>query len=835
MRRGSAAPEIKARDDQLLLLVLRVIADLSLCTKPSLFAHISGDSTVAESTTQKLIDNALQRLEVLEFIQDSQHQLSITDLGKQFLGELTPDVPRFPRYNFSSFRTLVASSTVACWQRISRIWQDCLIRSYSLRRHIRTYVWGRGRTASRLWKAKVAPVIRGRGQAAKSCCTRGETLAASFGRWQIWFRTSLREPAVSSDPLSKVKPVFLGHLKIVGSVSLALAVLSLGVIAFLSGEQGKEKEEAATASTVRSEPRSTISIASEPNSVLASRLEAVRNATLERVFVLPVADDLPKRQHDALKAYYSTSINSLLWIDAEGPTKRAKSVIDEIARADDYGLRAADYDLPELNSEFSPGRASIDRLADIEIGLSLAVLQYVREARGGRIKPSQLTPNLDPSLDLPDPTKVLHVISRESDPAAYVRDFQPRHPQFEALRKKLLELRGDDSAEKEESKTLIASGPPLKLGVKHEQVALLRKRLRLPAGQDETLFDETVAEAVRQFQLDHNTIVDGVVGPGTRQLLNAPHLRHGGRDTQIKRILLNMERWRWLPQNLGAFYVAVNIPEFTLRVVENSKTIHTARVVVGKPNNQTPIFSNAMQTVVFGPYWNVPNSIKVEELRPYLRQEVWFFGGGGWDTSVLRRHNLRVKYRGREVDPGTIDWNRVDIRSVHIYQPPGPTNVLGKVKFLFPNKHDVYMHDTTQKELFAKDVRAESHGCMRVQNPGMLASIILQYDQGWSRARTMTAMENGYDQRVSLEQAIPVHITYFTAWINDDGSVSTFRDVYGHDARMAAALFGDSRSFERPIQISESQQHEARPSNRVILDDASPADIVDDIIRFLEN
>ena len=159
-----------------------------------------------------------------------------------------------------------------------------------------------------------------------------------------------------------------------------------------------------------------------------------------------------------------------------------------------------------------------------------------------------------------------------------------------------------------------------------------------------------------------------------------------------------MERWRWLPHDLGPFYVKVNIPEFMLRVVEDGKPVHTTRVVVGKPDKQTPIFSKEMQEIVFGPFWNVPTSIKVEEIRPYLSEEAaWFFGGGGWNTSVFQRHDLRIRYGGREVDPGSIDWNRVDIRNLEIFQPPGPANVLGRVKFVFPNKHDVYMHDTPQK------------------------------------------------------------------------------------------------------------------------------------------
>ncbi|HSB59983.1 MAG TPA: L,D-transpeptidase family protein, partial [Methyloceanibacter sp.] len=366
------------------------------------------------------------------------------------------------------------------------------------------------------------------------------------------------------------------------------------------------------------------------------------------------------------------------------------------------------------------------------------------------------------------------------------RSFQPDQPQFEALRQALIEARGGNP---DKDVVRIPDGPTLELGIDHEQVALLRKRLNIPVedGGKETVFDASVHASVQRFQEDHGVLPDGVVGPGTRRLLNQQH--HAAASPSKERlILLNMERWRWLPHDLGSFYVNVNIPEFVVRVMGDGKLVHSARVVVGKPDKQTPIISKEMQEIVFNPYWNVPNSIKTEEIRPFLVEEGGWFGGGGWNTAVLERHNLRINIGGREVDPSRIDWNRIDIRSLNIYQPPGPDNVLGNVKFVFPNKHDVYMHDTTQKSLFAKTVRAESHGCMRVQNPDQLAATLLKEDQGWSYGRVASAIQGGPDQHIALKEKIPVYITYFTLRVNEDGSISTFSDIYGHDARMAAAL-----------------------------------------------
>ena len=414
----------------------------------------------------------------------------------------------------------------------------------------------------------------------------------------------------------------------------------------------------------------------------------------------------------ALSAYDGTITGTPLWVSTSGLTDKGKAVVGEISRAENWGLPAAAFDVP------SPAISGLtpEAAADTEIQVALAVLKYARFARGGRINPANISQLMDQKPTLVPPQTVLTDIAAADKPYAYLTSLQPKHPQFEALRQMLIKLRGGEVKEEvapTEDPALsvqLPMGRIIRPGGTDPQVALLRQRLKAPAGDPmmDNVYDDQLQTAVKAFQSSKGLTPDGIVGNGTRQVLNGgpkPAAVSQTNDSKVERILINMERWRWLPVDMGEFHVWDNVPEFLTRVVKSNNVIHTDEIIVGQPSWPTPVFSADMKTVVFRPSWGVPDGIKSKELAPLLRKSsvgAGFFGifGGGYSAqAVLDAYDLKAYANGRQVDPNSVDWSSVDIRRFSFQQPPGPKNVLGDVKFLFPNSHDVYMHDTPERNL----------------------------------------------------------------------------------------------------------------------------------------
>ena len=424
----------------------------------------------------------------------------------------------------------------------------------------------------------------------------------------------------------------------------------------------------------------------------------------------------------ALEAFYNAR-GEAVWMTDMGFSSEAQAAMDEMLKADDWGLSSAAFDLPSAGD--LPD--SVDKQALGEIKLDLAILKYARYARGGRTDPDKLK-NVDMTPTFRDPKTVLIEIADAPEPDVYLQSLHPKHEQFQRLHQALLKARAESEA--------------------------------------------------------------------------------GAKPRNMQRIVVNMERWRWMPENLGALYVQINIPEFMVYVVKNGKTIQTEKVVVGKPVYPTPIFSADLKSIVFNPEWTVPSTIIREDLLPKLRGGGGFFGRG---SSFLRQHELNVNYNGKRVDPGSIDWNRVNMGAISFTQAPGPKNVLGKVKFLYPNRHSVYMHDTIKRNLLDLTVRAEGHHCPRVANPGKVAATILAEDKGMPQAEIDKLLASGYNSAVALNTRVPVHTTYFTAAVDGEGKVQNFTDVYSLDAGVAAAILGNAARPEAVADNVEVKAPEVKP------------------------
>ena len=515
----------------------------------------------------------------------------------------------------------------------------------------------------------------------------------------------------------------------------------------------------------------------------------------------------------ALAAGYGAR-SAPLWTKDGVYTDKAKAVIAELRRAGDWGLEPADFALLDL-----PANAGAEAQAEAEARLALAAMKYARFARGGRLDPVSLSNILDMKPPIEDPAAVLAALVASSAPDATLRGYHPKHAGFERLRQALLKARGPQvDVEKIDPALLVKlkDGKTLKPGAADDQVALLRQRLKQPAEDADTerRYDELLVAAVKEFQGANGLKANGLLTNRTRQALNKEGEPKAAADPKqkIDRLVANLERWRWLPTDLGPFFVMNNIPEFQSEIWKGSELKLRQKMIVGMPSWPTPVLQASMEFVIFHPSWGVPPGIMAKELQPRLRQasgDGFFsqlFGGSSGGAEVLEAYKLKVTQNGKPVDPNSVDWGNVDIRKYGFSQPAGATNPLGLVKFRFPNSHNVYMHDTPQRNLFGQSQRALSHGCMRVGEPRRTAEVILEEDQGMTAERVGGYWKSGGS--VTLDKQVPVYLVYFTARVDDDGRLQTFGDIYGHDGRVMAALRGKAVRQVAPQAVDPSEAAE---------------------------
>jgi len=471
----------------------------------------------------------------------------------------------------------------------------------------------------------------------------------------------------------------------------------------------------------------------------------------------------------ALLAQYAARGYRPIWLADGKLSDRGKDVLKLLAASAADGLQPQTYLPTGLASFDSPlPENDLAAMARLDIDLSAAALRYARDASGGQFDPALLSRYNDLQPPWVAPAEALKVIAYSPFAADYLKGLNPTHPAFAAMKKALAELR---AVQDEPQDDKIQDGEIVRKGDADARIPAVRARLKqlgfpaeASAEADPDVLDAELSVQLRLFQKQAGVKVTGALGPQTVAALN-----NAGTSGSVDKLLDNMERLRWLPRDLGQRYVFVNQAAFQASVIKNGKPEWTTRVIVGKPDTQTAVFNDEMEMVVFNPSWGVPQSIIANEYLPKLRNDPGYLDKMGFKV---------VTQQGKVVSSRAIDWDSYGSKIPYgIQQPPGAKNALGELKFLFPNAHDIYMHDTPSRELFERDVRAFSHGCVRVQNPREFASVVL----GWTPEEVAAKVETRASETVRLKQKLPVHISYFTAWPDEAGNMVYFNDIYGRD------------------------------------------------------
>lgn len=493
-----------------------------------------------------------------------------------------------------------------------------------------------------------------------------------------------------------------------------------------------------------------------------------------------------------VRQLYQDSLGAApLWLDGRGrPAGRVRALVDVVSRAPEHALRVDDWPVlaaAEALERARGRRASPDERARADLLLSTLFTAYASDLSTGRTDPRTLGVAwfIDPGrLDL---DSVLVATARADDLQAAMERLGPREAGYRELvaaHVRYRELAGDGWP-------VVGAGPPLEPGDTSAVVAVLRERLaregylddaRTREAGDDRVYDAALAAAVATYQARHGLAVDSVLGTGTRGALDVSATRRAAQ------IAANLERYRWMPARLGQRYVMVNVPEFRLQAFDDGQLALDMRVVVGSElaSSRTPAFADSMSYVEFGPYWNVPHDVAQAEIVPRIRE----------DPSYLERHEYEVVSSWEE-DGDVIPVSQLDVAAFNadsfpyrIRQRPGELNALGRIKFMFPNSFDIYLHDTPADHLFEERVRAFSHGCVRVQHPDQLAEFVLRDHPAWTAERIRQALDSGERLRVDLPAKVPVYLLYLTAFVRD-GELQFRDDLYDRDDRLIAALGGE--------------------------------------------
>lgn len=505
----------------------------------------------------------------------------------------------------------------------------------------------------------------------------------------------------------------------------------------------------------------------------------------------PVApDNAGESVSVAVRRFYAARQYEPVWVNTLGPLPRASSLVGAVLDAAKDGLEPADYITPGIQALFLAKDAA--GMAKLEAALTWAFVRLTSDLASGRTVPGEVDPELFVHPHDIDPAHILARAANVSDVRAVVMNLAPQTDAYRNLKAALERYR---AIERLGGWTSMSQGRILRPGMRGPRVAELRQVLAErgeAVDPDSDHYDQALIDTVRDFQRRHGLTPDGAFGPSSRRALNMPV------GKRIAQLVINMERLRWMPDDLGQRYAFVNLADFRLEVVFDNEVVYESRVVVGSNIDRTPVFSDRMTYLVVNPYWNIPPSIAGKEMLPKLRE----------DPYALEKKGIRVFANwgatAPEIDPGEIDWHNVSSTRFpyKLRQDPSRRNALGRIKFMFPNKFNIYLHDTPSKAHFRRTVRNFSHGCIRVEEPFRLAKLLLGGNGRWTDERFDGALASMKRRSISLNQPVNVHLTYLTAWVDRSGVVQFRTDVYKRDRRLTTALDASRRRIPQAVASS---------------------------------
>jgi murein L,D-transpeptidase YcbB/YkuD len=494
-----------------------------------------------------------------------------------------------------------------------------------------------------------------------------------------------------------------------------------------------------------------------------------------------------------------------LWLDADGLRPTARSLVHNIREAYQDGLMPTDYHLKAIErllGAFAKGRLafndhSAELWAHVDLILTDAFLLLGSHLSAGRINPEDIHADWLIGTRSFDILSTLNAAETESQIRAAFDQLRPSHEGYKDLKSALKNMR--KLASQGGWPQLNEKQPTIKPSEADEGVPTVRRLLSITSNfqgltdkAQPDYYDAKLVHAVKKFQSRHGLDPDGVIGKKTRNAMNITV------DQRIRQIELNLERWRWLPRDLGRRYVFVNTAAFDLQVMEYGRKVLEMKVVVGRPARQSPVFSSTMSYMVLNPYWNVPHKLAVEDILPKLAD--------GVDYLINQRFKVLTDWSAdaEELAPETIDWGLYNEHyfPLRLRQEPGKKNALGQIKFMFPNKFAVYLHDTPQKSLFTKFQRDYSSGCIRVENAQALASYLLSDSQVWTPELLSKTLEKGKRRVVHVPNPITIHLLYMTAWVDANGRLQFREDIYQRDSMLDRALISRN-PYRLPSQTGE--------------------------------